>query len=257
MQYVLKYTGIITNKNAIVQTAGIAICVLPAGVLKWSLSRQAIKEGFLSKPSLTHHTLTRELKIYKNIFSQSFVNMDHDQLFITKALNSESLDYLDMKNCTRNSQDTLHAYQYTDDLTALEAHQPVIPRLLPTVITTPLIIDNWHQALCDHPDKQFVHYILQGFHTGKPLMLPMSRQPQPVDDYTAKEVAAGRIVGPFRPHELPGDQISCFGVIPKASQLGLILDLSSPKRFQCKWWHSQWSMFIDICICRPSSGKDI
>ena len=55
---------------------------------------------------------------------------------------------------------------------------------------------------------------------------------QPVDDYLATELAAGRIVGPFEPHDLPTAQVSRFGVIPKANQPGkwrLILDLSSPR----------------------------
>ena len=55
---------------------------------------------------------------------------------------------------------------------------------------------------------------------------------QPVDDYLATEVAAGRIVGPFEPHDLPTAQVGRFGVILKANQPGkwrLILDLSSPR----------------------------
>ena len=55
--------------------------------------------------------------------------------------------------------------------------------------------------------------------------------PQPVDNYLQTELAAGRIVGPFLPHQLKGAQVSSFGVIPKANQPGkwrLILDLSSP-----------------------------
>ena len=45
-------------------------------------------------------------------------------------------------------------------------------------------------------------------------------------------LAAGRIIGPFEPQELPGAQVSRFGIIPKASQPDkrrLIVDLSSPK----------------------------
>ena len=55
--------------------------------------------------------------------------------------------------------------------------------------------------------------------------------PQPVDEYLQTELASGRIVGPFLPHQLKGAQVSSFGVIPKANQPGkwrLILDLSSP-----------------------------
>ena len=56
--------------------------------------------------------------------------------------------------------------------------------------------------------------------------------PQPVEDYLATELAAGRIAGPFEPHELHKVTVSRFKVIPKANQAGkwrLILELSSPK----------------------------
>ena len=112
--------------------------------------------------------------------------------------------------------------------------------------TTPLIINNWSQALRNHPDKQFVDYIVnglaQGFHIGvDPIhrctscednMRSAYEHPQPVEDYLATELAAGRIAGPFDPHELQEVIVSHFGVIPKANQAGkwrLILDLSSPK----------------------------
>ena len=55
--------------------------------------------------------------------------------------------------------------------------------------------------------------------------------PQPVADYLAIDLAAGRITGPFDPHELGEVTISRFGVITKANtgKWRLILDLSSPK----------------------------
>ena len=49
-------------------------------------------------------------------------------------------------------------------------------------------------------------------------MRSAKENPQPVDDYTTKELVAGRTVGPFGPHELHGAQVSRFGVIPKTSQ---------------------------------------
>ena len=55
--------------------------------------------------------------------------------------------------------------------------------------------------------------------------------PQPVEDYLAAELVAGRIIGPIDPKTMPKAQVSRFGVIPKANQPGkwrLILDLSSP-----------------------------
>ena len=140
-------------------------------------------------------------------------------------------------------------YVYTSDLLSLEAHRPLQPRALPPqcgMITTPLIVNNWSQALRNHTDKQFVDYILnslaQGFHIGinpnhrcmscKDNMRSAYEHPQPVEDYLATELAAGRIAGPFDPDELQHVTVSRFGVIPKANQAGkwrLILDLSSPK----------------------------
>ena len=51
-------------------------------------------------------------------------------------------------------------------------------------------------------------------------MRSAKEHPQPVNDYLATELAAGRIVGPFEVHELPNGQVSRFGVIPKANQPG-------------------------------------
>ena len=141
------------------------------------------------------------------------------------------------------------SYTYTSDLLSLEARWPLRLLMLPPqcgVITTPLIINNWNQALRNHPDKQFVDYIVnglvQGFHIGvdpihrctlcKDNMRSAYEHPQPVEDYLATELAAGRIAGPFDPHELQEVIVSRFGVIPKTNQAGkwrLILDLSSPK----------------------------
>ena len=131
---------------------------------------------------------------------------------------------------------------------ALEACRPTIPRQLPALANYITSLDNWRQALQNHPDKQFVRYILEGlaggFHIGmnpnqqcisaRDNMRSAKENPQPVNDYLATELAAGRIVGPFEPHELPNGQVSRFGVIPKANQPGkwrLIVDLSSPNGY--------------------------
>ena len=66
-------------------------------------------------------------------------------------------------------------------------------------------------------------------------MRSAKEHPQPVNDYLATELAAGRTVGPFEPHELPNGQVSRFGAIPKANQPGkwrlMIVDLSSPNGY--------------------------
>ena len=56
--------------------------------------------------------------------------------------------------------------------------------------------------------------------------------PKVIDDYLAKETAAGNILGPFNPLSFPGVHLNSFGVIPNKHQPGkwrLITDLSSPK----------------------------
>ena len=62
-------------------------------------------------------------------------------------------------------------------------------------------------------------------------MSSASLQPSVIDDYLHRELAKGRIAGPFSSPLLPRLHISCFGVIPKKHQPGkwrLILNLFSP-----------------------------
>ena len=89
------------------------------------------------------------------------------------------------------------SYIYTDDLLGLEARRC-------DANTTPLIVHNWSQALRNHPDRQFVAYILNGlapgFHIGvdpnhrctscKDNMRSGYKHSQPVDDYIVVESLA-------------------------------------------------------------------
>ena len=62
-------------------------------------------------------------------------------------------------------------------------------------------------------------------------MSSASLQPSVIDDYLHRELAKGRVAGPFSSPPLPRLHISRFGVIPKKHQPGkwrLILNLSSP-----------------------------
>ena len=62
-------------------------------------------------------------------------------------------------------------------------------------------------------------------------MSSASLQPSVIDDYLHRELAKGRIAGPFSSPQLPHLHISRFGVITKKHQPGkwrLILNLSSP-----------------------------
>ena len=140
-------------------------------------------------------------------------------------------------------------HKFTRDLLELESKRPTVPPVLPALgytITSPLIVDNWRWALRNHPDRDLTNYLLEGiahgFHIGfdrrhicRPAGSNMKSaidNPRPVQEYLDKELAAGRIIGPFDPQSVQGAQVSRFGVIPKSGQPGrwrLILDLSSPK----------------------------
>ena len=140
-------------------------------------------------------------------------------------------------------------YPYTADLTALDSCKPQRPPHLPLSchnIVTPLNEKVWAQELIPHPDQVFTQYTLQGIKHGFRIgfqyeshdcypvsknMQSAGQNPGPVEDYLRCELEAGRVIGPFAPWEVPGVQISRFGVIPKSNQAGswrLILDLSFP-----------------------------
>ena len=186
--------------------------------------------------SITKTVLTRELLNSQDSHTQRI----NDQIFNLSNHNIVELEYPEFqeiplaKKVTQNTQEN---YPYTTDLIALEAHRPALPRQLPLLassITSPLILDNWRQALCNHPDKQFVQYILQGlangFHIGMALghccisshdnMRSAKMNSQLVDDYLATELAAGRIVGPFEPHDLPTAQVKQIWSNPEDKSAG-------------------------------------
>lgn len=139
-------------------------------------------------------------------------------------------------------------YEYTADLLCLEFCTPVNEHSVAALanISTPLHTSAWVEALASHPDQAFARYIgngLQhgfriGFRRGHSLqsassnMLSACQHPKVVNEYLSKELALGRLLGPFPdPSSLPPLQINRFGVIPKGHQTGkwrLITDLSFP-----------------------------
>ena len=140
------------------------------------------------------------------------------------------------------------AYCYTKDLLQLEACKSSREQVLPDharIITTPLMVAAWEQALHRHPDRPFCDYIVrgirEGFHVGfdgtlcSPVGTPSNmrsaeQNPAPVEAYLATELAAGRITEVDQQYA-SGIIISRFGVIPKRGQPNqwhLILDLSHP-----------------------------
>lgn len=114
-------------------------------------------------------------------------------------------------------------------------------------IKTPLVASAWAKALEQHPDRDFVEFVLNGivqgfcigfdYHThkcrpAKQNMISAKKNPLIVEEYLFKEREAGRVVGPLPRESISSAQISPFGVIPKPHQPGkwrLILDLSSPE----------------------------
>ncbi len=141
-------------------------------------------------------------------------------------------------------------YPYTRELLALEACHSEDASQLPArwcKITTPLNWQAWAIRLADHPDKQFVAYILHGIKCGFRVgfgnsraklksrgrnMKSASENPGVVESYLREEVYQDRVV-PVQADEV-GTWIhtSPFGVIPKKRNSGkwrLIVDLSSPE----------------------------
>ena len=140
-------------------------------------------------------------------------------------------------------------YCYIDDLKVIEQCR-CDSRALPAAalkISTPLRVESWREMLRDHPDKQYVKYILDGIEHGFRIgfngnkspglqsatnnMQSASEHDLVISDYLHDECMEGHIAGPFSSNDTQGVHISRFGVIPKKSQPGkwrLIVDLSYP-----------------------------
>ena len=159
-------------------------------------------------------------------------------------------------------------YIYMQDLHALEATATgqgphcFIP-------ATPLSITPWQEARADHPDQQFVDYILsgrrRGFHIGADRSrlslkkchgnLPSVQQHSAiVEECMARERAANRVLGPLPLHQAKRCHASPMGLIPKLHQPGkcrLIVDLSSPRgssvnnAISIDYCHMHYSMVLD------------
>ena len=138
-------------------------------------------------------------------------------------------------------------YPYTSDLMCLDGCRPTDPLFHAALssVTTPLVIPAWEQALETHPDRAYAKYILHGLQFGFRIgfnrshslqsasanMLSARLHPVVIDEYLGKELALGRMLGPFpASFSLPELQINRFGVIPKAQsgKWRLITDLSFP-----------------------------
>ena len=157
-------------------------------------------------------------------------------------------------SCSRAGEETvgLHGrYVYTADLLKMSALRPSQAPQLPEslrLISTPLVREEWRAELSNHPDKDFVAWLIQGLGQGfrigfdyKSLkvgsktvknMRSAVTHPQPIDRYVQEELAAGRMIRLAESETDTAIHVSRFGVIAKPHQKGkwrLITDLSSPK----------------------------
>ena len=114
-----------------------------------------------------------------------------------------------------------------------------ISRSLPTnplfaSISTPLHLEAWRKHLVNHPDQDFVQFVVRGIREGLQIgvdptasfvlanrnMSSTFKNPQVFEDYLSKQATAGNIFGPFSPSTLPYVHINRFGIIPKKHQPG-------------------------------------
>jgi len=102
----------------------------------------------------------------------------------------------------------------------------------------------WDAWLSGHHNKNFRDYIVYGAREGFwigfnyqcPCLLSTSNlrsagsHPAVIDEFLGAEYAAGRVLGPFNPHNFPLVQISPFNIVHKGrtGNWHLIVDLSSP-----------------------------
>ena len=139
-------------------------------------------------------------------------------------------------------------YRYTNDLLRLEeavSYEALLPGVC-GFVSTPLNHAMWSLLMSEHPDRQFVGYIIRGLRNGFRIgcrssapelrsassnMFSAVLHPEVINKYLREEVEANRLV------EVPCAgidtiHISRFGAIPKKHQPGrwrLIVDLSSPR----------------------------
>ena len=144
----------------------------------------------------------------------------------------------------------VESYPFTTDSRVLDSRKPTSsPRDFPEAgreVQTPLQVQVWEKSLAHHPDRWYVNFLIRGMREGFRIgfrygvctctsatsnMQSAQKNSKVVDDYLHKEVALGRVLGPWESSVVPNLHISRFGVIPKGHQIGkwrLILDLSHP-----------------------------
>lgn len=101
--------------------------------------------------------------------------------------------------------------------------------LLPPVsVVSPLQVDQFTWKLRDHPNRQFVAFVLDGIRNGFYLGFRQSQNlksatkngssayehPAIIDEYLANELSLGTVAAPFSTLLFPQLHVSSFGVIP-------------------------------------------
>ena len=102
----------------------------------------------------------------------------------------------------------------------------------PVHLVSPLQFSHFQAELCDYPDQTAAAYVLtglrEGFHIGFETSSVTLRSassnmrsalvhPSVIDAYLETEVSHGKVAGPFTFPPYPNLHVSCFGVIPKAT----------------------------------------
>ena len=114
---------------------------------------------------------------------------------------------------------------------------------VPTIVLSPIRVDQLELYLTDHPDRDLVSFILDGFRFGfdigfrgpvvptRPRNLLSARSnPAPVVEAISKELRRGHTSGPFQGPPLSSFHCSPLGAVPKKDgSHRIILDLSSPR----------------------------
>ena len=115
----------------------------------------------------------------------------------------------------------LAGYVYFDDLRVLSQHSPSLRQPLPSMLCqvhTPLVIAEWCSQLCQHSDREFCQYLIDGLTNGfrigfnytshrcqaaKRNMLSAVQNSGIVEQYLKKECELGRVVGPLVAGSIP------------------------------------------------------
>ena len=150
------------------------------------------------------------------------------------------------------SRKKITSYQYSTNLRALQPQRPhqqqlQKPAQWPSreeyVPPTPLQPDKLRHLLCYHPQQHRVNYILKGLTDGfsleytgpisfwAPKNLPSAAQfSDLVLQHLNKEIAAGRMLGPFQQPLMPDLMCSPIGMVPKkdSTEMRMIMHLSYP-----------------------------